>query len=44
MRLYVLGLLVLGNMLKKRLFVGEALVAGVALVGLVGLVAPGVGL
>ena len=42
--LYMLGLLVLGDVLKERLFVGEALVAGVALVGLVSLVASRVGL
>ena len=42
--LYMLGLLVLGDVLKERLFVGEALVAGVALVRLVSLVAPRVGL
>jgi hypothetical protein len=40
----VLGLLMLGDVLKERLFVGKALVAGVALVWLVCLVAPGVGL
>ena len=42
--LYMLGLLVLGDVLEERLFVGEALVAGVALVRLVSLVAPRVGL
>ena len=42
--LYMLGLLVLGDVLKEGLFVGEALVAGVALVRLVSLVASGVGL
>jgi hypothetical protein len=44
MGLEVLGLLVLGDVLKKSVFVDEALVAGVALVGLVRLVASGVGL
>ena len=38
------GLLVLGNMLQEGGLVGEALVAGLALVGLVRLVTPGVGL
>jgi hypothetical protein len=42
--LYMLRLLVLGDVLEQRLLVREALVAGVALVGLVSLVAPGVGL
>ena len=42
--LYMLGLLVLGDVLKEGLFVGEALVAGVALVRLVSLVAARVGL
>ena len=42
--LYMLGLLVLGDVLEERLFVGEALVAGVALVRLVSLVASRVGL
>lgn len=42
--LYMLGLLVLGDVLEQRLLVREAFVAGVALVGLVSLVAPGVGL
>ena len=42
--LYMLRLLVLGDVLKERLFVREALVAGVALVGLVSLVAARVGL
>jgi hypothetical protein len=42
--LEMLGLLVLGNVVQKRGFVVETLVAGVALVGLVCLVAPGVGL
>ena len=44
MRLQVLGLLVLGDMLEQRYLVVEALVAGVALVGLVSLVAARVGL
>ena len=44
MGLDMLGLLVLGDVLKERLFVREALVAGVALVGLVSLVAARVGL
>ena len=44
MCLYMLGLLVLGDVLKEGLFVGEALVAGVALVRLVSLVASRVGL
>ena len=43
-RLEVLRLLVLGDVLEQRGLVGEALVAGVALVRLVGLVAPAVGL
>ena len=43
-RLYMLRLLVLGDVLEQRLLVREALVAGVALVRLVSLVAPGVGL
>ena len=43
-RLQVLGLLVLGDMLEQRYLVVEALVAGVALVGLVSLVAARVGL
>ena len=38
------GLLVLGNMLQERGLVGEALVAGLALVRLVSLMAAGVGL
>ena len=42
--LQVLGLLVLGDVLQQGGLVSEALVAGVALVGLVSLVAPGVGL
>ena len=42
--LYMLRLLVLGDVLEQGLLVREALVAGVALVGLVSLVAPGVGL
>ena len=40
----MLGLLVLGDVLQQGRLVGEALVAGVALVRLVSLVAPGVGL
>ena len=40
----MLGLLVFRNVLKQRLLVREALVAGVTLVGLVSLVAAGVGL
>jgi hypothetical protein len=40
----VLGLLVLGDVLEQGLLVSKALVAGVALVGLVSLVTPGVGL
>ena len=42
--LYMLGLLVLRDVLEQGLFVGEALVAGVALVRLVSLVASRVGL
>ena len=42
--LQMLGLLVLGNVLQQRGLVVEALVAGVTLVGLVSLVAAGVGL
>ncbi|MFN9942210.1 MAG: hypothetical protein ACK56I_22330, partial [bacterium] len=42
--LQVLGLLVLGDVVQQGGFVVEALVAGVALVGLVSLVTPGVGL
>merc|ERR1719266_495382 len=42
--LYMFRLLVLRDVLKERLFVGEALVAGVALVRLVSLVAARVGL
>ena len=38
--LQMLGLLVLGNMFQQRLFIREALVAGVAFVRLVHLVAP----
>ena len=38
------GLLVLGDVLQEGGLVGEALVAGLALVGLVRLVTPGVGL
>ncbi len=44
MGLDVLGLLVLGDVLEQGLLVSKALVAGVALVGLVSLVTPGVGL
>ena len=44
MGLEVFGLLVLGDVIQQGGFVVEALVAGVALVGLVCLVAPGVGL
>ena len=44
MCLYMFRLLVLRDVLKERLFVGEALVAGVALVRLVSLVAARVGL
>ena len=44
MCLYMLGLLVFGYMLEQRLLVGKAFVAGVALVRLVALVAPRVGL
>ena len=43
-RFEMLGLLVLGYVLEERRLVDEALVAGVALVGLVGLVAAGVAL
>ena len=42
--LEVLGLLVLGDVIEQGGFVMEALVARVALVGLICLVAPGVGL
>ena len=42
--LYMLGLLVFGDVLEEGLLVRKALVAGVALVGLIRLVAPGVGL
>lgn len=42
--LQVLRLLVLGNVIEESVLVDEALVAGVALVGFVGLVASGVGL
>ena len=42
--LYMLRLLVLGDVLEQRLLVREALVAGVALVRLVSLVAARVGL
>ena len=41
-RLEVLGLLVLGDVLEQGRLVHEALVAAVALIGLVGLVAAGV--
>ena len=41
---HMLGLLMLGNMLKQCRFFSEAFVAGVALVGFIRLVAPGVGL
>ena len=44
MCLNMLGLLVLGDVLQQGRLICEALVAGVALVGLVSLVAPGVGL
>ena len=44
MCLNMLGLLVLGDVLQQGRLVCEALVAGVALVWLVSLVAPGVGL
>ena len=44
MCLYMLGLLMFGYVVKQGLLVGEALVAGVTLVGLVRLVTPGVGL
>ena len=44
MCLKMLGLLVLGDVLQQGGLVREALVAGVALVGLVRLVAPRVGL
>ena len=40
----MLGLLVFGYVVEQGLLVGEALVAGVTLVGLVSLVAAGVGL
>ena len=40
----MLGLLVFGYVVEQGLLVGEALVAGVTLVGLVRLVTPGVGL
>ena len=43
-RLYMLRLLMLRDMLEQRLLVGKAFVAGVALVGFIRLVAPGVGL
>ena len=42
--LQMLGLLVFGDVVKEGGLVMEALVAGVALVGLIRLVAPGVGL
>ena len=44
MCLYMLRLLVLRDVLEQRLLVSKALVAGVALVRLVSLVAPRVGL
>ena len=44
MCLYVLGLLVLGDVVEERLLVSETLVAGVTFVWLVRLVTPGVGL
>ena len=44
MCLYMLGLLVFGDVVEEGLLVSEALVAGVALVGLVRLMTPGVGL
>ena len=44
MRLYMLGLLVFWNMFEEGLFVGKTFVAGVALVGFICLVAPGMGL
>ena len=40
----MLGLLVLGDVLQQRGLVSKTLVAGLALVGLVRLVTPGVGL
>ena len=40
----MLGLLVFGDVVEEGLLVSEALVAGVALVGLVRLMTPGVGL
>ena len=43
-RLEMLALLVLGDVLQERRLIHEALVAAVALVRLVGLVAPGVAL
>jgi hypothetical protein len=42
--LEVLGLLVLGDVIQQGSFIMEAFVARVALVGLVSLVTPGVGL
>ena len=42
--LYVLGLLVFGDVVKERLLVSKTLVAGVTFVWLVRLVTPGVGL
>ena len=42
--LEVLGLFMLGDVLKQGLLVSKALVAGVALVGFIRLVAPRVGL
>ena len=44
MCLYVLGLLVFGDVVKERLLVSKTLVAGVTFVWLVRLVTPGVGL
>ena len=40
----MLGLLVFGYVVEQGLLVGETLIAGVALVGLVSLMTPGVGL
>ena len=42
--LYVLGLLVFGDVVEERLLVSKTLVAGVTFVWLVRLVTPGVGL
>ena len=44
MCLYVLGLLVLGDVVEEGLLVSETLVAGVTFVWLVSLVTPGVAL